>query len=76
VSTTRYDDEESGRRVPRWVKLAAIIAAVVALLVIVVMLIGGGGHTPRRHGPPADTGTQSQPADVPGRHAPPSGAHN
>lgn len=45
----RYDDESTGR-VPRWVKVVAIVVALVAVLVVVVMLIGGGGgHGPRRH---------------------------
>ena len=43
-----YEHEPAGR-IPRWVKVGAIIVAVVALLVVIRLLVGGG-HGPRRHG--------------------------
>jgi hypothetical protein len=42
-------DRESIRRIPRWVKVSALVALLLALLVVVMLLIGGGGHGPGRH---------------------------
>lgn len=63
---------EAQPKVPRWVKVLAIIAVVVALAVIVVMKISGGQHGPGRHLPGGSSG--EAPATVPGGgHTPPPG---
>ncbi|WP_328996591.1 hypothetical protein OG394_18260 [Kribbella sp. NBC_01245] len=37
-------------RMPRWVKLSALVVAIILLLVVIAMLTGvGGDHGPGRH---------------------------
>lgn len=43
-------DADEPPKMPRWVKVAAILGAIVLVLVIVVLLTGGpGAHGPGRH---------------------------
>jgi hypothetical protein len=65
---------EARPKVPRWVKVLAIIAVVVALAVVVVMKLSGGQHGPGRHLPGGSGGEAPAPT-VPGGggHTPPPG---
>lgn len=36
-------------RMPRWVKVVAVVVGVLIVLVVAVMLFGGGNHGPGRH---------------------------
>lgn len=64
-------DHGSPPRMPRWVKMSAIIVAVLVLLAAAVVLIGGGDHGPGRHGArgdPSSAGIAAVPAPVAGGH--------
>jgi hypothetical protein len=65
---------EAKPKVPRWVKVLAIIAVVVAVAVVVVMKISGGQHGPGRH-LPGGSGVEAPAPTVPGGggHTPPPG---
>jgi hypothetical protein len=40
------ESDESGRRVPGWLKLLGIAVLIVVLLLVAMMLVSGGGHRP------------------------------
>lgn len=55
-------------RMPRWVKLSALVVAIVLLLVVIAMLAGvGGDHGPGRH--TGSGSTTSAAAPMPGNPA-------
>jgi hypothetical protein len=60
-------------RIPRWVKVMAIIAIVIAVLVVVVMKLSGGQHGPGRHLPGGSSAPQSAGVVEDGGYTQPAG---
>lgn len=63
--------DETPPRMPRWVKIAAIVVGVLILVFLVLQLTGiAGQHGPSRHfsglGPPTGVATQASEAAEPG----------
>lgn len=66
-------DHEAPPRMPRWVKVGAIIVGILILAVVAVMVFGGGNHGPGRHTPGGMPGGVEAPA-APGNEAAQMGA--
>ena len=60
--------EDGPPRMPRWVKISAIVTGVLVMLVVVALVVGGGNHGPGRHLGGDDGG-----APATGEHRPPPG---
>jgi hypothetical protein len=51
TNTPRESDAGAPPRMPRWVKVAAIVVGILVLVFVVLNLLGiGGEHGPGRHG--------------------------
>lgn len=69
---TRRPDIDAPPKVPRWLKISAIVVGILVLVFLVLQLTGvGGQHGPGRHLPGGD----HPPASVSGVHTAPADGH-